>query len=361
MTSRMPATRNFNPRSSCEERHTAGAGNGDRRISIHAPHARSDLDDVPPSYPVLFQSTLLMRGATKCHGLFAERPDISIHAPHARSDNRSRSVVICLSNFNPRSSCEERPDGRFPRALRVQFQSTLLMRGATRLPEGRVSQSHHFNPRSSCEERHSKANILARCKDDFNPRSSCEERRLSSANWSFSAVNFNPRSSCEERLYTDTSVQCNQNFNPRSSCEERRGTQQSGRLYQRISIHAPHARSDSRRGGRHRGHDISIHAPHARSDLEGRKGERVYDNFNPRSSCEERPACSKSIRRDRNISIHAPHARSDVAGIQSSYRVSFQSTLLMRGATATARKSSATTSHFNPRSSCEERLDGRKR
>ena len=57
--------RYFNPRSSCEERHS-----GD-----------TDLQD-----------------ALK----------ISIHAPHARSDEIALSVFALLAYFNPRSSCEER-------------------------------------------------------------------------------------------------------------------------------------------------------------------------------------------------------------------------------------------------------------
>ena len=56
---------------------------------------------------------------------------ISIHAPHARSDVFQPFFQHLCKYFNPRSSCEERlrlagdtPDGE-------QFQSTLLMRGAT--------------------------------------------------------------------------------------------------------------------------------------------------------------------------------------------------------------------------------------
>ena len=58
-------------------------------ISIHAPHARSDL---VPSFvstcTSLFQSTLLMRGATRNNCGNVTPPGISIHAPHARSDGR---------------------------------------------------------------------------------------------------------------------------------------------------------------------------------------------------------------------------------------------------------------------------------
>ena len=56
-----------------------------------------------------FQSTLLMRGAT------------STYPPY-----------VCASkNFNPRSSCEERPMHTARALAGTQFQSTLLMRGAT--------------------------------------------------------------------------------------------------------------------------------------------------------------------------------------------------------------------------------------
>ncbi len=100
-------------------------------ISIHAPYARSDLISmsVPPS--TSFQSTLLMRGATKeawrdllsimisIHAPHARSDralsehrglhhQISIHAPHARSDSSSTSTPTACTNFNPRSSCEER-------------------------------------------------------------------------------------------------------------------------------------------------------------------------------------------------------------------------------------------------------------
>ena len=145
----------FNPRSSCEERRInvtytaqelafqstllmrgATANNELSQavnvISIHAPHARSDLtisamrSGREPfqstllmrgatsailslcSHHVLFQSTLLMRGATPGENLVKLERMISIHAPHARSDHSTRAMGNCKQNFNPRSSCEER-------------------------------------------------------------------------------------------------------------------------------------------------------------------------------------------------------------------------------------------------------------
>ena len=99
-----------------------------------------------------------------------------------------------------------------------------------------------------------------------------------------------------------------------------------------ISIHAPHARSDWGDGHKCCICTISIHAPHARSDASTIAVLAAADNFNPRSSCEERQF-SDCRRRS---------------------PPSFQSTLLMRGATASCR-SAHRGRHFNPRSSCEER------
>ena len=78
-----------------------------------------------------------------------------------------------------------------------------------------------------------------------------------------------------------------------------------------ISIHAPHARSDFDAYADYQSKKISIHAPHARSDVVF-VGQRL-----------------KLV-----ISIHAPHARSD-----HPYHPFCMVTY-----------------HFNPRSSCEERL-----
>ena len=81
------------------------------RISIHAPHARSDELHQP---------------------LDKSQWTISIHAPHARSDTQSVDVMYICSDFNPRSSCEERLEMQErPVQMITKFQSTLLMRGAT--------------------------------------------------------------------------------------------------------------------------------------------------------------------------------------------------------------------------------------
>ena len=124
-------------------------------ISIHAPHARSDLHPTPSrAASAIFQSTLLMRGATLSMSTSSRKMRIiSIHAPHARSDGLE-----------------------------------LARR-----------EEEHFNPRSSCEERHNRKMVLI-TERDFNPRSSCEERR-SAPPGTTPCRHFNPRSSCEERRY----------------------------------------------------------------------------------------------------------------------------------------------------------------
>ena len=66
-----------------------------------------------PSSPIVttflaFQSTLLMRGATLKNRLPGIELKISIHAPHARSDQSDWRHPYDKRYFNPRSSCEER-------------------------------------------------------------------------------------------------------------------------------------------------------------------------------------------------------------------------------------------------------------
>ena len=78
-------------------------------ISIHAPHAGSDT--VPSLVPLrgfLFQSTLPMRGATALRNVLSGLYGISIHAPHAGSDCIITARVSGGRDFNPRSPCGER-------------------------------------------------------------------------------------------------------------------------------------------------------------------------------------------------------------------------------------------------------------
>ena len=304
----------FNPRSSCEERPGDLFPFPGQVISIHAPHARSDdADTLKIIRAYVFQSTLLMRGATS-------------------------ACPRCFSHFS-------------------LFQSTLLMRGATAGPcedcwgtsisihapharsdtarGNRAAAPFYFNPRSSCEERHHHHPCKIRCSCNFNPRSSCEERLFPSRTTASVSRYFNPRSSCEERpatsrksrilhLFQSTLLMRGATLNLinlilaerfQSTLLMRGATLQPApaAVGSPISIHAPHARSDLHIRISLRQHlHISIHAPHARSDDAAAGPEEHVEDFNPRSSCEER------LRNDEryqviDISIHAPHARSDLS------------------------------------------------
>ena len=189
----------FNPRSSCEERHVLHY----RRADWHHFNPRSSCEErleIPHSTPgrTEFQSTLLMRGATEKRSRGREGDVISIHAPHARSDTTDTNKRKCgdISIHAPHARSDD--DVNAISADVVEFQSTLLMRGATLRRHRHKERQRHFNPRSSCEERPC-VHFAIRASCDFNPRSSCEERRCTLGRSSRRLTNFNPRSSCEER------------------------------------------------------------------------------------------------------------------------------------------------------------------
>ena len=239
-----------------------------------------------------------------------------------------------LSYFNPRSSCEERQHNKIDRLHNDnKFQSTLLMRGATidviddmlddtisiHAPHARsdfvmadiaveIAISIHA-PHARSDPTIAKVLPLP---SYFNPRSSCEERLLHTLQAPALSY-FNPRSSCEERQHNK--IDRLHNDNKFQSTLLMRGATIDvidDMLDDTISIHAPHARSDFVMADIAVEIAISIHAPHARSDLTDiGNAIRSKNDFNPRSSCEER----------RNSHV-----------------------------------SSAGESYFNPRSSCEERL-----
>ena len=99
----------FNPRSSCEERRA--------------------LKGIIVQFD-LFQSTLLMRGATVEVEKLKSINSISIHAPHARSDLTVITIALHTrfqSTLLMRGATLRRHDARQTQT----FQSTLLMRGAT--------------------------------------------------------------------------------------------------------------------------------------------------------------------------------------------------------------------------------------
>ena len=91
------------------ETHSQRLANEWRYISIHSPHARRDLHKVTDKYS----------------------HQISIHSPHARRDHMRCFCTEQDANFNPLSSCEERPILKYSMTSSLEFQSTFLMRGET--------------------------------------------------------------------------------------------------------------------------------------------------------------------------------------------------------------------------------------
>ncbi|SHI85503.1 hypothetical protein SAMN05444373_101239 [Thermoclostridium caenicola] len=82
------------------------------RISIHAPHTGSDIPEWRSAgWTRIFQSTLPIRGATSHHHLQLIYRGISLHAPHTGSDRCCEISVIISGDFNPRSPYGERRFG----------------------------------------------------------------------------------------------------------------------------------------------------------------------------------------------------------------------------------------------------------
>ena len=149
-------------------------------VSIHAPHARGDrVETGKMGGRPRFQSTPLMRGATRSRGMGvhrqpgfqstplmrgatgpavqpAGRPRVSIHAPHARGDlgllRRKANARVRVSIHAPHARGDA-PQTAISTGT-TTFQSTPLMRGATVRRGRRVGGCVGFNPRPSCEGRH---------------------------------------------------------------------------------------------------------------------------------------------------------------------------------------------------------------
>ena len=208
-----------------------------------------------------------MRGATHCTQQKIIKAKISIHTPHAGSDLTAAGYECRYYNFNPHSPCGERLDtpGDYTGDLSISihtphagsdlpclyslhwwlvFQSTLPMRGATiDKPYGKFGGGY-FNPHSPCGERR----IFESDRDfDFNisihtPHAGSDRISL----WVLLPERyFNPHSPCGERrryftkLHTTSEFQSTlpmrgatptytrcgtfcQYFNPHSPCGERR-------------------------------------------------------------------------------------------------------------------------------------------
>ena len=235
-----------------------------------------------------FQSTLLMRGAT--FFTIAAR----LAAPEFQSTLLMRGATRVIS----RSSSL------------LSFQSTLLMRGATTARESYIGK---YAFQSTLLMRGATFHML---RHDLASRIFQSTLLMRGATWAgqhpqIGTYNFNPRSSCEERLLLTVLVLLSE-IKFQSTLLMRGATQvavapydanqfQSTLLMRGATAFQQHRRKSDEfqstllmRGATRSSLIISspllisIHAPHARSDSPSSGLCSIHSYFNPRSSCEER-------------------------------------------------------------------------
>ena len=148
---------------------------------------------------------------------------ISIHAPRAGSD----AIAPISAQVRPKfqSTLPVRGATRVCIAAHSDkaFQSTLPVRGATfraEYPLMRCVVISIHAPRAGSDQ---SLRCIQAFKPDFNPRSPCGERRSILRPQHVPALDFNPRSPCGERRCRSSAVRSRRRyFNPRSPCGERR-------------------------------------------------------------------------------------------------------------------------------------------
>ena len=215
-------------------------------------------------------------------------PHISIHAPHARSDASRPGRAGTSTYFNPRSSCEERLAGI------CSVKGDLI----------------YFNPRSSCEERRRFTNCASMAwtfQSTLLMRGATRWMRAFDHCGRFqSTLLMRGATLHRQGILVHLVFQSTLLMRGATSIRNSPGVSSSFQSTLLMRGATPRWRHAGRRA------EISIHAPHARSDQAA--GLMV-------------PPVA--------ISIHAPHARSDKLTPLPLRRgvSSFQSTLLMRGAT----------------------------
>ena len=162
-----------------------------------------------------------MRGATYDRDRKAAEGSISIHAPHARSDGSSAYSLVAADEFQSTLLMRGATKQAMRRKQPPIFQSTLLMRGATGYLK--LSRSYHI---ISIHAPHARS--------DFGVKRRSQAYRISI-----------------HAPHARSDMPVHVHLKP----------------FSRISIHAPHARSDCLRWRAQLAGCISIHAPHARSDF----------------------------------------------------------------------------------------------
>ena len=283
---------------------------------------------------------------------------ISIHAPREGCDASGGFSGGSIGDFNPRTPRGVRRCACWNSPLPHEFQSTHPARGAT-LPAGsvaaRLAISIHA-PREGCDAVHAGTH---RCHMNFNPRTPRGVRRFifHDEKASFLFQSTHPARGATEHAWKEGSETTISIHAPREGCD---GTGDCIIKPYTDGFQSTHpargATAKSWLPPTYQG--ISIHAPREGCDLDVSAGDRLVDDFNPRTPRGVRLMPVQDIRRGDVISIHAPREgcdfvvpilnpfkgyfnprtprgvrHVDTLGIDSS--MAFQSTHPARGATET--------------------------
>ena len=236
-------------------------------ISIHAPLAGCDIDDlIPYANNAKFQSTHPSRGATRAiwiphswrkyfnprapcgarqrqHDALLRQPLISIHAPRAGRDAAPcrasvRSAISihapragrdeqlsapenAKNDFNPRAPCGARHGQASPDMFGIKFQSTRPVRGATPTSSKSSKTNSTFQStrpvRGATVVHH--ALVPAVFISIHAPRAG---RDVRTSRTGMCLGHFNPRAPCGARLALGLGPSLSKNFNPRAPCGARR-------------------------------------------------------------------------------------------------------------------------------------------
>ena len=250
-----------------------------------------------------------MRGATDRGNSRHQKIRISIHAPRAGSDAPDAASPGGRRDFNPRSPCGERPVARTSGFRFLRFQSTLPVRGATRVLFWRQRNgdiSIHA-PRAGSDQRAENVDHV-RVISIHAPRAGSDRVIIPVDG---PGGDFNPRSPCGERPGVYWVIHGNIPF--QSTLPVRGATTYQPALILRTTFQST----------------LPVRGATLGNDLD--YSLRAY--FNPRSPCGERQYPSGS-----RLTFNQ-----------------FQSTLPVRGATHSTVRPAGSVRYFNPRSPCGER------
>ena len=241
------AKKDFNPHSPCGERQRRG--NVPRllqMISIHTPHAGSDgigryvwVNDVISIHTP-------HAGSDFCrHDQIVFLRHISIHTPHAGSDHTTQRKMASHSHFNPHSPCGERRQQILNYLALLDISIHTPHAGSDFSINAHAAQLPDFNPHSPCGERPHYVIGCVTLKISIHTPHAGSDQAEEKQNSKY--CYFNPHSPCGERRWCTCSPVSTTHFNPHSPCGERPVIRGVSIMDIKISIHTPHAGSDSDR------------------------------------------------------------------------------------------------------------------